>query len=172
MFTLVISCLTMSNLCWFLDLNIPGSYAILFFTALDLTWLYSIYFSLQLSDVSGLAQTLHSFWSCFSTISRQHIEIRHDSNWTATTIWLWPPIFPFHCLWYHRSKNFKFLQGPESSDHYSLLKILISHIFTSFLPNLGCIFNVKITPLKMHQFCCIVPQILKKKKNDKLKLNK
>ena len=37
-FTLVISCLTTSNLLWFIRPNIPGSYAILFFTASDFTF--------------------------------------------------------------------------------------------------------------------------------------
>ena len=43
MFTLAISCLTISNLPWYMDLtfrflcNIPGSYAILLFTASDLS---------------------------------------------------------------------------------------------------------------------------------------
>ena len=36
MFTLAISCATTSNLPWFMDLNIPGSYATLLFTASDL----------------------------------------------------------------------------------------------------------------------------------------
>ena len=34
-FTLAISCLTMSSLPWFIDSNSPGSYAVLFFTASD-----------------------------------------------------------------------------------------------------------------------------------------
>ena len=38
MFILTISCLTMSNFPWFMDL-IPGSYAILFFAALDFTFI-------------------------------------------------------------------------------------------------------------------------------------
>ena len=37
MFNLAISCLITSNLPWFMDPNIPGSYAILFFTELDFT---------------------------------------------------------------------------------------------------------------------------------------
>ena len=37
MFTLAISCLTTSNLPWFMDLTFQGSYVILFFTASDLT---------------------------------------------------------------------------------------------------------------------------------------
>ena len=45
MFTLAISCLTTSNLPWFMDLtfqlNIPGSYAVLLFTALDLASIIS-----------------------------------------------------------------------------------------------------------------------------------
>ena len=36
-FTLAISCLTTSNLPWFMDLTSPGSYAILFFIALGFT---------------------------------------------------------------------------------------------------------------------------------------
>ena len=38
MFTLAISCLTTSSLPWFHGPNVPGSYAILFFTALDFTF--------------------------------------------------------------------------------------------------------------------------------------
>ena len=38
-FTLVIFCLIISNLPWFMDPNIPGSYAILFFTVSDFTFI-------------------------------------------------------------------------------------------------------------------------------------
>ena len=40
-FTLAISCLTTSNLPWFMDLTIAGSYAILLFTATDLACITS-----------------------------------------------------------------------------------------------------------------------------------
>ena len=38
MFTLSVSCLTTSNLPWFIEPNLPGSYAILLFTASDCTF--------------------------------------------------------------------------------------------------------------------------------------
>ena len=41
MFTLAISCLTTSNLPWFMGPNIPGSYAILLFTAWDFTSIHN-----------------------------------------------------------------------------------------------------------------------------------
>lgn len=47
----------------------------------------------------------------------------------------------------------------------------INFTYPHLLPylNLCCIFNMIITPLKMHQFCCIVPQVLKKEKKEKNK---
>ena len=39
MFILAISCLTSSNLPWFVDPNIPGSYAVLFYTTSDFTFI-------------------------------------------------------------------------------------------------------------------------------------
>ena len=42
--------------------NIPDSYAVLFFTASDFTFITRQH--PQLSIVSTLAQLLHSFWSC------------------------------------------------------------------------------------------------------------
>ena len=65
MFTLLISCLTTSNLSWFTGPNIPGSYAMLFFTALDF-----IHHQIQpqLGFVSASAQALHSLFCYFSTL--------------------------------------------------------------------------------------------------------
>ena len=59
--------------------NILGSYAILIFfsTGLDL---YHLTYP-QLSDVSALAQSLPSFWSCFSALPQSHIG--HLLNWGA-----------------------------------------------------------------------------------------
>ena len=65
-FTLAISCLTTSNFALIHGPNIPGSYAILFFTASDLTSItshihnWAFFFTLDVS--------LHSFWSYFSTL--------------------------------------------------------------------------------------------------------
>ena len=63
-FTLAISCLTTSNLPWIHGTNIPGSYAIFFFTELD----FNYQTHAQLAIVFTLAQPLHFFWSYFSTL--------------------------------------------------------------------------------------------------------
>ena len=70
MFTLAISCLTTSNLPWFMDLTFQISFHI----ALYNIRLYFHHLSHpQLGVVFALVPSLHSFWSYFSTLLQLHI---------------------------------------------------------------------------------------------------
>ena len=75
-FTLVISCLTTSNLPWFMDLtfHVPIKYC-----SLQRRTLLPSKSHPQLSVVFALVLSLHSFWSYFSTDFQYHI--RHLLTW-------------------------------------------------------------------------------------------
>ena len=99
MFTLAISCLTTSNLPWFMDLT---------FQVLCNLALYSIepcfYHQSppQLGVLFALAASLHSFWSYFSTDLQEHIE--HLPGWGVHLSV--SCLFAFSCcLWGSQGKN-------------------------------------------------------------------
>ena len=89
MFTLVIFCLTTSNLPWFVDLTIPGSYAILLFIA---------------SDFASITSQIHSWMLfCFGSVSSFFISPLISSNILGTYqpgefIFQCPIFLPFHAV--------------------------------------------------------------------------
>ena len=111
MFTLAISCLTTSNLPWFHEPNILGSYAILFFTAWDFTsitshihnWiLFLLWFHLFIP--SGVISPLIS-----SSISGTH---------RPREFIVQCPIFlPFHTIHFSRPEYWSGLPFPSLMDH-------------------------------------------------------
>ena len=93
MFTLAISCLTTSNLSWFMDLTFQVPMQI----ALYSTGLYFHHQSHpQLGVVFTLALSLHSFWSYFSTFLWWYI--KHPPTWGVHLSV--PYLFVFsYCSW-------------------------------------------------------------------------
>ena len=88
MFTLAISCLTTSSLPWF----IPGSYAILFFTALDFT------FTTGYSHSCGLFPLWPIFFILYGSVSPLSPSSVWDSYRLGVLIF-WCHIFlPFHAI--------------------------------------------------------------------------
>ena len=98
MFTLAISCLNTSNLLIH-GPDIPGSYAILLFTASDLA---SITSYIHLGTVFALAPSLHSFWSYFSTDLQWHIG--HLLTWRVPLSVSYHFAFSY-CWWGSQGKN-------------------------------------------------------------------
>ena len=93
MFTLGISCLTTSNLLWFMDLCNTALYSIgpCFYHQSHP----------RLSIVFALAPSLHSFWNYFSTDLQEYIG--HLLSWEF--IFQCPIILLFHCSWGSQGKN-------------------------------------------------------------------
>ena len=98
MFTLAISCLTTSNLPWFMNLTfqVPMQYCSL----QHRTLLLSPY--PQLGIVFALAPSLHSFWSYFSTDLQQHIG--HLLTWGVPISVSYHFAFSY-CSWGSQGKN-------------------------------------------------------------------
>ena len=88
-FTLAISCLTTSNLPWFIDLTfqVPIKYCSLQHRTLLLSPVTS-----QLGIVFALAPSPHSFWSYFSLISSSIL----GTYWPGEFIFQCPIFLPFH----------------------------------------------------------------------------
>ena len=107
MFTLAISCLTTSNLPWFIDLTqVPMQYCSL---------LHRTYQSHpQLGVVFALAPSLHSFWSYFSSLLQQHT----GNLPTWEFIFQCPVFLPFILfMGFSRQENWSGLPFPSSVDH-------------------------------------------------------
>ena len=101
MFTLTICCLTTSNLPWFMDLtNIPGSYAILFFTA---------------SDLTSISNYIHNWvlfllWLCLFILSGLFLHWSPVAYWTPTDLGSSSSVsyvfaFSHCCSWSSQGKN-------------------------------------------------------------------
>ena len=109
MFTLAISCLTTSNLPWFMDLalQVPVQYC---------SYSIGLYFHHQshpqLGTVFGLAPALHSFCTYFSTLLRLHIG--HLPTWGVHFSVAF--LFAFsYCSWGSQGKNVEVVCIPFSS---------------------------------------------------------
>ena len=107
MFTLAISCLTTSNLPWFMDLTfqIPLQYCSLQHRTLlpspviSTTGCFSGFLF-----VFALVPSLYSFWCYFSILLQQHIG--HLSTWGVNLSVLFIYLFAFsYCLWGSQGKN-------------------------------------------------------------------
>ena len=99
MFTLAISCLTTSNLPWFLELafQVPIQYCSY---SIEPCFYHQSY--PQLGIIFALAPSLHSFWSYFSTDLQQHIG--HPPTWGVALSVSYHFAFSY-CSWGSQGKN-------------------------------------------------------------------
>ena len=122
-FTLVICCLTTSNLPWFMDLTfrVPKQYcSLLHWTLLPLP------VTSTMGIVFTLAPSLHSFWSYFSTLLRSIL----GTYWPGSTSFSIVSFFLFILfMGFSRQKYWSGLPFPSSVDH------VLSELFTVTRPS-------------------------------------
>ena len=97
-FTLAISCLTTSNLPWFMDLTFQVCSIALY--SIELNFHHQSH--PQLGVVFALAPSLHSFWSYFSTDLQEHIG--HLQTWGVHLSVSYCFAFSY-CSWGSQGKN-------------------------------------------------------------------
>ena len=125
MFTLAISCLTTSNLPWFMNLtfHFPMQYCSLTHRTLlpSPIHLPNISKHPQLGIVFTLVLSLHSFWSYFSTLSQYILGTYQPgaSGWNLSAF--------SHCSWGSQGKNTG-LPFPSRVDHILLDLSSMTHL--------------------------------------------